>query len=110
MSSNNFPQAFRSVVLAVISVGSAYAAPTLEVFPSELHLKGKVDQKSFVVRVIREDGIHVDVTSEAKVVFENLYPDVDIAETLSNVSGKHIKQVFEDKVVFEDGSEVVMLK
>ena len=71
MSSTNFPQAFRSVVLAVISVGSAHAAPTLEVFPSELHLKSKVDQKSFVVRVIREDGIHLDVTSEAKVVFEN---------------------------------------
>lgn len=51
------------------SVGSRVAAaPVLDVFPKELHLRHKLDQQSFVVRVIREDGIHVDVTSEAKAV------------------------------------------
>lgn len=54
------------------------------------------------------DAIEIDYKNKnAKVVFENLYPDVDIAETLSNISGKHIKQIFEDKVVFEDDSEIV---
>ncbi len=54
------------------------------------------------------EAIEIDYTNKnAKVVFENLYPDVDIAETLSNLSGKHIKQILKDKVVFEDGSEVV---
>ena len=54
------------------------------------------------------EAIEIDYEKKnAKVVFEKLYPDVDIAETLSNLSGKHIKQLFEDKVVFEDGSEVI---
>ncbi len=54
------------------------------------------------------DAIEIDYANKnAKVVFEKLYPDVDIAETLSNLSGKHIKQLFEDKVVFEDGTEII---
>ena len=50
---------------------SVQAATTLDVFPSEVHLRSKVDQQSFVVRVVREDGIHMDVTSEANISFEN---------------------------------------
>ena len=70
--------------------------------------KNQVEQYSFMQDQKLLDAIEIDYKNKnAKVVFENLYPDVDIAETLSNVSGKHIKQVFEDKVVFEDGSEVV---
>ena len=38
----------------------------------------------------------------AKVVFEKLYPDVDIAETLSNLSGKPIKELAEDYCVLVD--------
>lgn len=70
--------------------------------------KNQVEQYSFMQDQKLLDAIEIDYKNKnAKVVFENLYPDVEIAETLSNVSGKHIKQVFEDKVVFEDGSEVV---
>lgn len=70
--------------------------------------KNQVEQYSFMQDQKLLDAIEIDYKNKnAKVVFENLYPDVDIAETLSNVSGKHIKQIFEDKVVFEDGSEVV---
>ena len=50
---------------------SVHAATTLDVFPSEVHLRSKVDQQSFVVRVVREDGIHMDVTSEANISLEN---------------------------------------
>ena len=70
--------------------------------------KNQIEQYSFMQDQKLLDAIEIDYKNKnAKVVFENLYPDVDIAETLSNVSGKHIKQIFEDKVVFEDGSEVV---
>jgi len=70
--------------------------------------KNQVEQYSFMQDQKLLDAIEIDYKNKnAKLVFENLYPDVDIAETLSNVSGKHIKQIFEDKVVFEDGSEVV---
>ncbi len=70
--------------------------------------KNQVEQYSFLQDQKLLEAIEIDYEKKnAKVVFENLYPDVDIAETLSNVSGKHIKQIFEDKVVFEDGSEVI---
>jgi adenine specific DNA methylase Mod len=70
--------------------------------------ENSVEQYSFLQDEKLLDAIEIDYQNKnAKVVFERLYPDVDIAETLSNVSGKHIKQIFEDKVVFEDGSEVV---
>ena len=68
----------------------------------------QVEQYSFLQDQKLLDAIEIEYKNKnAKVVFENLYPDADIAETLSNVSGKHIKQKFEDKVIFEDGSEVV---
>jgi len=70
--------------------------------------ENQVEQYSFLQDQKLLEAIEIDYEKKnAKVVFEKLYPDVDIAETLSNLSGKHIKQVFEDKVVFEDGSEVV---
>ena len=70
--------------------------------------ENQVEQYSFLQDQKLLDAIEIDYEKKnAKVVFEKLYPDVDIAETLSNLSGKHIKQLFEDKVVFEDGSEVI---
>ncbi|MGI6342703.1 MAG: DNA methyltransferase [Bacteroidales bacterium] len=70
--------------------------------------ENQVERYSFMQDQKLLDAIEIDYKNKnAKVVFENLYPDVDIAETLSNISGKHIKQVFEDKVVFEDNSEIV---
>ena len=68
----------------------------------------QVEKYSFMQDQKLLDAIEIDYANKnAKLVFETLYQDVDIAETLSNISGKHIKQIFEDKVVFEDGSEVV---
>ena len=70
--------------------------------------KNQVEQYSFMQDQKLLDAIEIDYANKnAKVVFEKLYPDVDIAETLSNLSGKHIKQLFEDKVVFEDGTEII---
>jgi adenine specific DNA methylase Mod len=43
---------------------------------------------------------------KVKVDLNNLYPNIDIAETLSNLTGKWIKKIKEDEVEFEDGSKV----
>jgi hypothetical protein len=43
---------------------------------------------------------------KARFVFEKLYSDVDIPETISNLLGKKIKKISKDKVVFADESEV----
>jgi len=52
-------------------------------------------------------GLDIDLKKEkAKFVFEKLYSDVDIPETISNLFGKKIKKITKDKVVFEDESEV----
>ncbi len=70
--------------------------------------ENQIEQYSFLQDQKLLEAIEIDYEKKnAKVVFEKLYPDVDIAETLSNLSGKHIKQLFENKVVFEDGSEVI---
>jgi len=44
--------------------------------------------------------------NKVKVNLENLYPNIDIAETLSNLLGKWIKRISKDELVFEDGEKV----
>ena len=56
---------------------------------------------------LAKDGLEIDFKKEkARFVFEKLYPDVDIAETISNIFGKKIRKISKDKVIFEDESEV----
>jgi adenine specific DNA methylase Mod len=43
---------------------------------------------------------------KVKVDLNKLYPNIDIAETLSNLTGKWIKKIEEDQVEFEDGNNV----
>jgi adenine specific DNA methylase Mod len=43
---------------------------------------------------------------KVKVDLNKLYPNIDIAETISNLTGKWIKKIEEDQVEFEDGSKV----
>jgi adenine specific DNA methylase Mod len=43
---------------------------------------------------------------KVKVDLNKLYPNIDIAETLSNLTGKWIKKIEEDQLEFEDGSKV----
>lgn len=52
-------------------------------------------------------GFEIDLKKEkVRFVFEKLYLDVDLAETISNLFGKKIKKITKDKVVFEDDFEV----
>jgi hypothetical protein len=43
---------------------------------------------------------------KVKVDLNKLYPNIDIAETLSNLTGKWIKKIGADEVEFEDGTKI----
>lgn len=44
--------------------------------------------------------------NKVKIDLSKLYPNIDIAETLSNLSGKWIKKITEEEVEFEDGTKI----
>jgi adenine-specific DNA-methyltransferase len=44
--------------------------------------------------------------NKVKVDLSKLYPNIDIAETLSNLTGKWIKRINDGEVEFEDGTKV----
>jgi adenine specific DNA methylase Mod len=44
--------------------------------------------------------------NKVKVDLSKLYENIDIAETLSNLTGKWIKKINEDEVEFEDGTKI----
>jgi len=53
------------------------------------------------------DALELDFkNSKVKVNLEKLYPNIDIAETLSNLLGKWIKRISENEVEFEEGEKV----
>lgn len=52
-------------------------------------------------------ALDIDLANEkAQFAFEKLYPDADLAETISNLLGKKIKQIKGNKVVFGEGDEI----
>lgn len=44
--------------------------------------------------------------NKVNVVLSKLYKDIDIAETLSNLTGKWIKRITVDEIEFEDGDKI----
>ena len=44
--------------------------------------------------------------NKVKVDLDKLYKNIDIAETLSNLTGKRIKKIKDGEVEFEDGSVI----
>jgi len=51
------------------------------------------------------DAVSVDVAgNQVAVALEKLYPGIDLAETLSCVTGKWIRRIGRDTVAFADGS------
>jgi len=44
--------------------------------------------------------------NKVKVDLSKLYPNIDITETLSNLTGKWIKRISDDEVEFEDGTKI----
>jgi len=69
--------------------------------------KKQIDEIFSLSEKLADKGLEIDLKKEkARFVFEKLYPDVDIAETISNLFGKKIKKIGKDKVIFEDDSEI----
>jgi adenine specific DNA methylase Mod len=53
------------------------------------------------------DALEADLKeNKVKVNLSNLYPNIDIAETISNLLGKYIKKITENEVEFEDGEKI----
>ena len=53
------------------------------------------------------DALEIDYEKDkVKVDLSKLYPNIDIAETLSNLTGKWIKKTNENEVEFEDGTKI----
>ncbi|HPC31318.1 MAG TPA: hypothetical protein PK119_02575, partial [Candidatus Paceibacterota bacterium] len=44
--------------------------------------------------------------NKVKVDLDKLYPNIDIAETLSNLTGKWIKKITDNEVEFENGTKI----
>jgi len=52
-------------------------------------------------------ALEIDYKKEkVKVDLAKLYPNIDIAETLSNLTGKWIKKINDEEVEFEDGMKI----
>ena len=53
------------------------------------------------------DKLELDYeNNKVKVNLDDIYPNIDIAETLSNLKGKWIKRISKDEVEFEDGEKI----
>ncbi|HPQ23239.1 MAG TPA: site-specific DNA-methyltransferase, partial [Candidatus Paceibacterota bacterium] len=53
------------------------------------------------------DALKIDYeNNKVKVDLSKIYPNIDIAETLSNLRGKYIKRITPDEAEFEDGEKI----
>lgn len=74
------------------------ALPTQDIYHQYLFLK---DLK------LADDVVKLDEKSKSiKVDLTKLHPAIDIPETLSHLTGKFIKQIKENEVVFTDGTSI----
>jgi len=56
-------------------------------------------------------GLELDYEKdEVNIRLDRLYPDIDLAETLSCVTGKWIQRVTADEVIFQDGTRQSLIK
>jgi len=75
-------------------------------------LFNKTSEKTYQDYVFMKDdkmlkSLEIDYkNNKAKVDLSKLYPDIDIAETLSNLTGRWIKAIKDDEVEFADGSKI----
>ncbi len=53
------------------------------------------------------DALKIDYeNNKVKIDLSKIYPNIDIAETLSNLRGKYIKRITPDEAEFEDGEKI----
>ncbi|MBN1968182.1 MAG: site-specific DNA-methyltransferase [Candidatus Delongbacteria bacterium] len=79
---------------------------------SDGDLFSKSSEKAYQEYVFMKDekmlsALEIDYkNNKVKVDLSKLYPDIDIAETLSNLTGKWIKAIKDGEVEFTDGSKI----
>mgnify|MGYP001221520805 FL=1 len=57
--------------------------------------------------IVYNKALKIDYeNNDVKVDLDKLNPNIDIAETLSNLTGKWIKKISEGEVEFEEGTKV----
>ncbi len=57
--------------------------------------------------IVYNKALEIDYeNNKVKIDLDKLYPNIDIAETLSNLTGKWIKRINECEVEFEEGTKV----
>jgi len=84
--------------LSKINYEDKGALPTQDIYHQYLFLK---DLK------LADDVVKLDEKSKSiKVDLTKLHPAIDIPETLSHLTGKFIKQIKKDEVVFIDGTSI----
>lgn len=87
-----------SETLSKIKYEDKGALPTQDIYHQYLFLK---DLK------LADDVVKLDEKSKSiKVDLTKLHPAIDIPETLSHLTGKFIKQIKKDEVVFTDGTSI----
>jgi len=75
-------------------------------------LFSKTSDKAYQDYVFMKDekmlsALEIDYKNKkVKVDLNTLYPDIDIAETLSNLTGKWIKSIKDSEIEFTDGSKI----
>ncbi len=75
-------------------------------------LFNKTSEKAYQDYVFMKDekmlkALEIDYrNNRVRVDLDKLYPDIDIAETLSNLTGRWIKAIGKDEVEFTDGSKI----
>ena len=76
------------------------------------NLFNKVSEKAYQDYVFMKDEKMLKVleidnkAGEATIDLKKLYPNIDVAETLSNLTGKWIKKINGDEVEFADGTKI----
>lgn len=76
------------------------------------NLFNKASEKAYQDYIFMKDekmlsALEIDYkNNKVKVDLTKLYPDIDIAETLSNLTGKWIKKISDGEVEFEDGTKI----
>ena len=74
MSQMKYPFFFSALVLAASSLGHAAidSSATFEVFPSDVNLTYSRDKQSLVVRITEANGVHREVTKDAKLTIADV--------------------------------------
>ncbi len=65
------------ILLTAATAANAALTTDFEVFPADVNLKSARDRQSLVVRITEPNGVHRDVTAEAKFTIADPYEGED---------------------------------